>query len=193
MFPSRVWPQGALLLSWLIDWPDEGHEVIYCLGRVLPSGALEAAKAKRLFNLVCVFGWCHSHTSLGKCYCLTVRPMFSNYILWAETCLCVHYEAKLSVGSSCQYSSICACMNEYLSKLFDKFAYLKKSQGKGMSKMIHGGQQNSTVVSIQVHTGDQMKLGIHPVESSARQIWKRKELLMEHISSTLIIQQMLLI
>ncbi len=84
-------------------------------------------------------------------------------------------------------------MNEYLSKWFDKFAYLKKSQGKGMPKMIHGGQQNSTVVSIQVHTGDQMKLGIHPVESSARQIWKRKELLMEHICSTLIIQQMLLI
>lgn len=49
-----------------------------------------------------------------------------------------------------------------------KFACLKKSQGEGMSQMIHGGQQNSTVVSIQVHTGNQMKLGIYPVESSTR-------------------------
>lgn len=53
-------------------------------------------------------------------------------------------------------------------KMACNMAYLKQGEGKWVTQMIHWGQQNSTVVSIQVHTGDKVELGVHPVEASAR-------------------------
>lgn len=49
-------------------------------------------------------------------------------------------------------------VHECVSMSFHRFACLEKSEGEGMSQVIYGGQQNSSVVSVQVHAGDEMQL-----------------------------------
>lgn len=35
-----------------------------------------------------------------------------------------------------------------------------------------GGEQHFAVVSVQIHTWQQVQLGVHPVETPVRQIWQ---------------------
>lgn len=130
------------------------------------------AKVKRIFNLVRVFGWCQPPTATHLLASATITQ-------WNPCSQITHCEWKrLFTWSQTELRNLSSllllsmelhlCLHEWVSVLFDKYACLKKSQGERMSQMIHGGQQNSTVVSIQVHTGNQMKLGIYPVESSTR-------------------------
>lgn len=48
--------------------------------------------------------------------------------------------------------------------------YLKHSEGEGVSQVVMGGQQHFAVVSVQVHTGQQVQLGVHPVQTSVGQV-----------------------
>lgn len=43
---------------------------------------------------------------------------------------------------------------------------LKHSQGVGVSQRLGGRHERPPVSSVQVHAGDQVQLGIHPVETS---------------------------
>lgn len=48
--------------------------------------------------------------------------------------------------------------------------YLEHSEGEGVSQVVMGGQQHFAVVSIQIHTGQQVQLRVHPVETPVRQV-----------------------
>lgn len=48
--------------------------------------------------------------------------------------------------------------------------YLEHSEGEGVSQVVMGGEQHFAVVSIQIHTGEQVQLGVHPVETPVRQV-----------------------
>lgn len=50
--------------------------------------------------------------------------------------------------------------------------YLKHREGEGVSEVVMRGQQHFAVVSIQIHTGQQVQLGVHPVETPVRQVWE---------------------
>lgn len=50
--------------------------------------------------------------------------------------------------------------------------YLEHCEGEGVSKVGMGGEQHFAVVSIQIHTWQQVQLGVHPVETPVRQIWQ---------------------
>lgn len=48
---------------------------------------------------------------------------------------------------------------------------LKDSQGVGVSQRFGGRHVRPAVSSVQVHAGDQVQLGIHPVETPVGHIW----------------------
>lgn len=53
--------------------------------------------------------------------------------------------------------------------------YLEHSEGEGVSQVVMGGEQHFAVVSIQIHTGQQVQLWVHPVETPVRQVWEEEE------------------
>lgn len=60
----------------------------------------------------------------------------------------------------------CGCV------LISVLLYLEHGEGEGVSQVVVGGQQHFAVVSIQIHTGQQVQLGVHPVETPVRQVWE---------------------
>lgn len=54
--------------------------------------------------------------------------------------------------------------------LFPTLSYLKDGEGKRVAQVVLGGQQHSAVVSVQVHAGQQVQLGVHPVETAVGQV-----------------------
>lgn len=53
---------------------------------------------------------------------------------------------------------------------FCVFLYLEHGEGEGVSELLMGGQQHFAVVSIQIHAGQQVQFGIHPVQTPVRQV-----------------------
>lgn len=49
--------------------------------------------------------------------------------------------------------------------------YLEDGEGKRVAQVVLGGQQHPAVVSIQVHAGQQVQLGVDPVEAAVGQVW----------------------
>lgn len=48
--------------------------------------------------------------------------------------------------------------------------YLEHGEGEGVSQVVMGGQQHLAVVPVQIHAGQQVQLGVHPVETPVRQV-----------------------
>lgn len=74
-----------------------------------------------------------------------------------------HHHVQWVVEMLSQHHHIISCQAVYtvdglIFQVCPVNPVLEKSKGEGMSQLIHGRQQNSSVVSIQVHAGDQMQL-----------------------------------
>lgn len=56
--------------------------------------------------------------------------------------------------------------------LNSQLLYLKDSEGKGVAQVVMRGQQHFAVVTIEIHAGQQVQLGVHPIKSSVGQVWE---------------------
>lgn len=50
--------------------------------------------------------------------------------------------------------------------------YLEHSESERVSQVVMRWQKHFAVVSIQIHTGQQVQLGVNPVETPVRQVWE---------------------
>lgn len=71
-----------------------------------------------------------------------------------------------------QSSGITAWSNSLHLNLNSQLLYLKDSEGKGMAQVVMRGEQHFAVVTIEIHAGQQVQLGVHPVKSSVGQVWE---------------------
>lgn len=71
-----------------------------------------------------------------------------------------------------QSSGITAWSDSLHLNLNSQLLYLKDSEGKGMAQVVMRGEQHFAVVTIEIHAGQQVQLGVHPVKSSVGQVWE---------------------
>lgn len=71
-----------------------------------------------------------------------------------------------------QSSGITAWSDSLHLNLNSQLLYLKDSEGKGVAQVVMRGQQHFAVVTIEIHAGQQVQLGVHPIKSSVGQVWE---------------------
>lgn len=91
-------------------------------------------------------------------------------MLWSfKVSYCLHKQINSTLrDQSCPVASTALINHDCV--LISTPAYLKHSEGKRVSQVVMGGQQHFAVVSVQIHAGQQVQLGVHPVQTPVGQV-----------------------